>query len=129
MEIALLTYDALTFIGSICACTYALIGRNSCSAGITELCHLNGVTGIVSVKSVSGVRAMLSGAIEPVPIEDTFINDIHWVEPLPNNMVRFWLYAIEGGEKVIKAKIVCSKSAFVQMHDDNKDRLQIANDT
>lgn len=66
---------------------------------------------------------MLKGAVEPVPIDDTFLNGIYKVEVLPGDLVRFWLYVEENGQKIIKAKNVFPRSAIVQMHIISRETL------
>lgn len=58
---------------------------------------------------------MLKGAIEPVPVEDTFLTGVHWIEHLPGDLIRYWLYVEEDGEHVIKAKNVFPMCAVAKM--------------
>lgn len=45
-------------------------------------------------------------AIEPVPIQDTYICGVDRVEFLGKSNARLWLYAEEAGQRVIVGKIV-----------------------
>ena len=45
-------------------------------------------------------------AIEPVPIQDTYICGVDRVEFLGRNNVRIYLYATEGDQRVIVGKVV-----------------------
>ena len=51
-------------------------------------------------------------AIEPVPIQDTYICGVDHVEFLGRNSVRIWLYVDENGQRVIKDKIVMAIEAI-----------------
>ena len=45
-------------------------------------------------------------AIEPVPIQDTYICGVDRVEFLGRNNARIWLFAEEDGQRVIVGKVV-----------------------
>ena len=75
----------------------------------------------------TGSPVMLKGAIEPVPVDDLFLTGIHCVEHLPGDLVRFWLYVQEDGQRIIKAKTVFTKMAIWEMREINRLALHIVN--
>jgi hypothetical protein len=53
-------------------------------------------------------------AIEPEIVPDIYASGLAFVEPLEHGLVRFWLYAEENGERIVKAKIVMALEAGLE---------------
>jgi hypothetical protein len=58
--------------------------------------------------------------IEPVPVDDVFVTGVGRIEDLGNYCIRVWLYAEEGTQKVVKAKLIMPIECAVAMNTETK---------